>query len=391
MNINFNSIPLDSLANPHLLAPHCKITEDIVKYVLPQFLEGAELCSLAHANKEWKHLLVTGVNILKKWERHPFLVHTITQLGSHTDFEIIETVFFETLEKVKPLAQRLGFAKELQKVSLQAFLDRIEDLNLVAFCEDLQGIPEKEADETLTCYAEKLKKWLETSPTIGQMPVLNLQLKLTLLPKEISLFTWLEQLNLFRNQLISLPDSIGNLRDLRHLSLPCNQLRTIPSSLGNLEHLEVLNLSYNQLSTLPDSIGNLGQLEALNLSNNQLKHVPDSFIKMENLRKLDLSDNQLSKLPDTIGNLRQLRVLDLSNNQLSKLPDSIGNLEHLEKLYLNDNQLSALPDSIGNLEHLKELYLFKNKLKALPQSIKKLESLELDLTNGQIAQLLYMK
>jgi len=163
--------------------------------------------------------------------------------------------------------------------------------------------------------------------------------------------------------------SIGNLQNLLYLNLYNNQLSSLPESFGNLQNLLYLNLYNNQLSSLPESFGNLQNLSELHLSDNQLSSLPESFGNLQNLSDLYLSDNQLSSLPESIGNLQNLSDLYLSYNQLSSLPESIGNLQNLSYLYLSNNPLSSLPESIGNLQNLSDLYLSDNQLSSLPESI----------------------
>ena len=129
-----------------------------------------------------------------------------------------------------------------------------------------------------------------------------------------------------------------------------------------LLNLENLQLDRNQLTSLPNWIGNLTNLEWLYLNYNKLTSIPDSIENLTNLKELDLRYNQLTTLPDSIGNLTNLKRLYLPGNQLTTLPDSIGNLTNLKELDLRYNQLTSLPDNIGNLTNLEELDLSKNPI-----------------------------
>lgn len=85
--------------------------------------------------------------------------------------------------------------------------------------------------------------------------------------------------------------------------------------MGNLSRLENLNLDKNQLTTLPPLIGNCTSLSVLSLRDNQIEELPMELGKLENLRVLDLCNNRLSFLPYTVNVLSKLQALWLSENQ----------------------------------------------------------------------------
>ncbi len=155
---------------------------------------------------------------------------------------------------------------------------------------------------------------------------------------------------------------IGYAVNLTRLDLYYNQLSSLPPEIGNLTNLTYLYLYGNQLISLPAEIGNLTNLTRLSLSSNQLNSLPAEIGNLTNLTVLILGDNQLSSLPPDIWNLTNLTRLGLNNNQLSSLPAEIGNLTSLTRLYLSDNQLSSLPPEIGNLTKLAYLNLWDNPL-----------------------------
>lgn len=80
--------------------------------------------------------------------------------------------------------------------------------------------------------------------------------------------TKLNNLNVDRNALESIPSEIGNCRALGVLSLRDNKLKRLPSELGDCTELHVLDVSGNQLQNLPWTLVNL-QLKAVWLSENQ--------------------------------------------------------------------------------------------------------------------------
>jgi leucine-rich repeat protein SHOC2 len=126
-------------------------------------------------------------------------------------------------------------------------------------------------------------------------------------------------LDLYQQQIESLPDSIGDLSDLVSLRCVDNRLTSLPDSIGNLSNLRELRLYKNQLKILPDSITNLQNLTWLSLSFNRLKIFPESIISLTNLTGLRLNGNQLTVLPANIDRLKNLTYLDISGNPLIDL------------------------------------------------------------------------
>ncbi|WP_321473721.1 leucine-rich repeat domain-containing protein [uncultured Paludibaculum sp.] len=207
-------------------------------------------------------------------------------------------------------------------------------------------------------------------------------------PAEVADLIWLQELDLWNNQLTALPDWLGHLTQLQRLYLSTNQLTTLPDWLGHLTQLQRLDLSTNQLTTLPDWLGQLTQLQRLDLSNNQLTALSDWLGQLTQLQWLDLSNNPLTALPDWLGQLTQLQWLYLSNNPLTALPDWLGQLTQLQWLYLSNNPLTALPDCLGQLTQLQGLDLSNNQLTVLPDGLGQLTQLRwLYLSNNQLTAL----
>ena len=344
-------LSLELFGNPSL-EKECHILEEIVKETLPSFLEGWEICSLAHTNRSWKQLLKREfVDAFRHFEDHDFLEKQIPKNfhNQHT-FEVVESLFFENFFKAKPLAQSIHYSNELQGVSLNDFPQVILDLNFLKFClSNSIPYPQKNPNETLPPYAARLRKWTEHYRIQNATALLLIDSKITVLSEEIHLLTQLETLIVKENRLNFLSDSIQKLERLTYLNLKDNQLFHLSESIGKLARLNFLSASTNRLKSLPESIGNLQNLAQLYLYENQLTSLPDSIGNLRHLTRLDLSSNQLVSLPDSIGNLRSLTYLELSKNQLRSLPDSICTLIQLNTLNLSNNQLCSLPNSFKSL------------------------------------------
>ncbi len=239
---------------------------------------------------------------------------------------------------------------------------------------------------------EAIRAWLtnpENAPQIQQLTMLDLSYRgISVLPREIGLFTALEGLNVSNNHLTSLPETIGNLRALQVLVLESNLLCSLPSSFSNLTDLNGLSLAGNRFKTLPESVCHLPKLARLSLAGNLLTTLPPSTIFMENLVSLDLCANQMTTLPEVLYKLTSLIEILASHNKITTIPAVIKNLSELSRLDLSYNQITALPEEIGALKHLFLLNLLYNQLTTLPESLGDLKELrQVMLAANQITTL----
>ena len=109
--------------------------------------------------------------------------------------------------------------------------------------------------------------------------------------------------------------------NITNLDLYNNQLTTLPESIGNLTQLITICLYDNYLTTLPESIGNLTLLTHLNLSNNKLTTLPKSF----------------GKSTAIIGNITQLyQSLEFLTELKTELKNNFKLIKDKHKLYFNN-------------------------------------------------------
>ena len=370
----YEKISLETFSNPKLLEPACKITNDIASYVLPLFLDAVDLCSLAYSNQEWAKVLKKHFEVLEEWKKHAFLQKDIETPQKYGHLFKVVSIFLDTIGNAKPLANKFDYP--ITQVSFHTFPNCISDLNLVSFCEEMQGPnrPVREVNESLCSYAEKLEFWIKSERAFKQVRSLDLKnKKLTALPESIENLTALRSLYLDNNKLTHLPNCLKNLTALTSLYLENNHLTSLPDSIVNLTGLVSLHLGDNHLTSLPESIGNLTALIGLYLDNNELSSLPDAIANLKELICLNVENNLLRSIPDSIGKLRNLGVLEMTKNNLRSLPSSIGNLASLWCLDVSDNGLRSLPDSIGQCTQLTWLHLEKNPFLSLPPSLSKLK------------------
>ncbi|EME8160803.1 leucine-rich repeat domain-containing protein, partial [Enterococcus faecium] len=168
------------------------------------------------------------------------------------------------------------------------------------------------------------------------------------LPKEIGIFTQLENLTLNGMKLTGkIPEELYGLTKLTKLDLADNQLEgEISKNIGTLTELTSLDLANNQLTgPLSDSVGNCTKLTKLDVSNNQLsEQLPKELAQLSVLTELHVNGNQFSgEIPNELCQLVNLTDLDLHDNQFTgTVPKDINNLYHLTNLNLSENLLTGI-------------------------------------------------
>ena len=174
----------------------------------------------------------------------------------------------------------------------------------------------------------------------------------------------LKVLDLWNNEIDSLPKSSEQLSKLQELILGDNIFIQVPKAVANMPALTLLDLSHNQIGSIQSTdFEKLTKLRILDLSHNGLSVFPIDSEVLPSLTKLSLAGNVLRKISDTLLTFSNLTFLDLSYTELDTVYASIDSFKNLTELYLNDNKLTNLPPEIKNLQELKLLDLSKNYIK----------------------------
>ena len=222
-----------------------------------------------------------------------------------------------------------------------------------------------------------------------------------------------------------LPASVGALLNLEHLNLWDNELTSLPKSIEFLSNLKFLYLDWNKFENIPNlQWDRLKSLEKLSYTNNSpIKEVPNAFFKLikqnfthkyihegvlkdeapilgllEVLTGMKLNKIQkkekISKLYacgyriNTEGNIIGIYLYGYHSFQINFIPKQLCSLKFLEELILRDQNIRIIPDSIKNLNALKHLDLKRNRIAFIPESIIELKSLKfLDLGENKIKEL----
>ena len=271
-------------------------------------------------------------------------------------------------------------------------------------------------------HSPNLPEWFFEIPCIQNLSHLTLPSNLKKYPKGLNLLTQLKSLDIsgneelfkeFPQQLLELkkleyldltncglgrsdksnpfPNDFQKLVSLKKLNLYNNELESVPEVLSKLISLETLDLKYNNLSGLPESISNLSNLKELILLGNDISTLPESFSNLKNLNYLDLYNNNLSNLPESFSNLSNLKYLDISNNNFNSLPKIILELSELE--YLNIDLSQPLPKDFNRLIHLKKLEIALgtdwSHSTSVIYSLKNLEELRIYMSSWMMKDVLF--
>ncbi len=90
-----------------------------------------------------------------------------------------------------------------------------------------------------------------------------------------------------------LPDSLADLKNLQELDLGRNGIATLPPQVASLRGLKRLALDYNDIHVLPDFVGELPNLEELSLNANGGVRLPASLAQRKGL-KIFMGNNRLA-------------------------------------------------------------------------------------------------
>lgn len=300
----------------------------------------------------------------------------------------------EILDVTKNKLPALPSLQNLQKLYHLGFRD-----NLIA---ELPILPPNLL--TLNARWNRIRKL--TNPLPSSLKKINLaQNRLIELPEQLAYVDQLEELNLYGNQLTTIPDVFTGLQKLKIVILRVNRIVQLPESIQSLLALEKLDVEENNLEAVPN-LKNLHNLKDINVSKNKLTKIT-GLNECKNLVNIDIRDNKFKQLD--ITGLELLQLLDISYNEFTKLPKGLatktflqecivsGNkitsiqavelqkLQNLSRFSLAKNDLTTVPD-LSMLSNLQELYLNDNKLEKKPDWITKVHLRSLTLDNNKFSE-----
>ena len=86
-------------------------------------------------------------------------------------------------------------------------------------------------------------------------------------------------------------------------------LSTLPDELFSLEDINNLDISRNRLSTIPLEICQYTKLRKLHLGSNEFTELPLCLFRLKQLTHLYINDNKISTIPAEISQLQNLEML----------------------------------------------------------------------------------
>jgi hypothetical protein len=174
------------------------------------------------------------------------------------------------------------------------------------------------------------------------------------LPEEIGRLRKLERLVIDNGNgcamNVSLPRSVGQLTNLKVLRLygaldgrevgldsarPARS-RPLPDTLADLQNLEELDLGRNGITSVPPQVASLRRLKKLSLDYNEIRDVPAFVGELKNLEELSLNANGGARLPQSLAGVKGLKVF-MGNNRLTlkeqnslraRFPGAVFNFEN---------------------------------------------------------------
>lgn len=195
-----------------------------------------------------------------------------------------------------------------------------------------------------------------------------------LMPLLAPLGAHVTELNLFLNDLATLPSGLGAaLPRLQRLLAGANPLTRIAGdALTGLSALQELDIGFGEaLTAIPGCIGGCSALRLLHAGNCRLGALPDELFACVALEELHVYGNCLAAIPAGVGRLRRLRVLSAGRNQLRELPGALAECAAVEALHVYENALRRFPAGLDRLAALTVVNADNNvDLPAVPREVR---------------------
>jgi Leucine-rich repeat (LRR) protein len=147
----------------------------------------------------------------------------------------------------------------------------------------------------------------------------------------------IKKLNLYGCAFTDLPKELPLFTNLEELDLSGNDMsKSNFSILRNLKALKTLDLTECNLSDIPSAIFSLPRIETLNIWNNKICTIPDGLYNLVSLKHLTLGNNCVSFLSPKISNLINLESFESSSSRIKVYPKEMAKLKKITEIYPND-------------------------------------------------------
>ncbi|XP_060569099.1 leucine-rich repeat protein soc-2 homolog [Ruditapes philippinarum] len=179
-------------------------------------------------------------------------------------------------------------------------------------------------------------------------------------------------LNLYSNNLMTIPFAISKLVNLKTLKIQKNPLRSLDSSvMAHIgQSLTYFSLDLNHFTKMPRELRYLRVLQSLTINHIPFSHMDVNAFQGVNhtLKTLYLEYSKLEKMPLSICRLSNLSLLSftydsyLKENKSSILMSCGCKLPSVTRLYLHSNSLHTFPDIFALFPSLTLLHMLGNNL-----------------------------
>ena len=90
--------------------------------------------------------------------------------------------------------------------------------------------------------------------------------------------------------------------------------------------MRALELYKNELSSIPESFGDLASLEAIGLSNNNIKTIPSQLKNLTLITEIGIKFNPLDKFPQFFKKYPVLKIVAVDDEQNIQFDDNLREL-----------------------------------------------------------------
>jgi Leucine-rich repeat (LRR) protein len=280
-----------------------------------------------------------------------------------------------------------GFVDPLEFISKGSTNERKSNLNLDIMKHQVNCRQKLRTAAVLILLAGAEIREMATVPGFHLKQLNLVGNRIQVLPAEISLLMFLEDLDISENELVSMHAQIGSLGRLTYLNVSNNKLQELPDEMCKNVSLIDFRCAHNELRYIPFKMGDLRVLKWLDASSNEMSYPPQTIVCQGPLvvvefmkscysefvqrNALSLKNSSILFAPMGLFKIDNLLSMDLSNNLIVTLPSRIDSASFLNSLILNNNELISIPASIGFLTDLTCLHLSSNRMRALPPTMAK--------------------
>lgn len=120
-------------------------------------------------------------------------------------------------------------------------------------------------------------------------------------------------------------------------------------------NLQILEMFSNNINSIPPEISKLTRLKELLLSGNNIKEIPVELYELKNLEKLSLNGNPIKSISSDIKNLKKLNNIQINYTNITTLPNELFELPNIQKIKYHQSLFSDSYIYITNSFYLNKI------------------------------------